>query len=137
MRRPGVSPGVRGFTLLELLVVLTLIGLAIGLVAPAMVRWLGAAQERGWRADLRARIEALPVKVFISGQSLEVGGPELLRDLPGLPADVTLGLDSPLYYSELGVAQGGVLEIRQARRRDRWRVAPVTGEVSLIPAPVP
>jgi general secretion pathway protein G len=136
MGQSGAPRGARGFTLLELLVVLTLIGLAIGLVAPSMVGWLGAAQERGWRADLRARIESLPVRAFIGGEPLALDGPALLRDLPGLPADVTLELDSPLRYSELGVALGGALEIQQGRRRDRWRVAPVTGDVIPVePAP--
>jgi prepilin-type N-terminal cleavage/methylation domain-containing protein len=136
MRMAGAPPRARGFTLLELLVVLTLIGLAVGLVAPSMVRWLGGAQERGWRADLRARIESLPVRAFIGGEALALDGPALLRDLPGLPSDVTLELDSPLRYSELGVALGGALEIQQGRRRDRWRIAPVTGEViAAEPAP--
>jgi general secretion pathway protein G len=37
---------VRGFTLLELLVVLAILGLLIGLVAPAALRQLGSAKEK-------------------------------------------------------------------------------------------
>jgi general secretion pathway protein G len=36
----------RGFTLMELLVVLTILGLLVGLVGPAMMRQLGAAKHR-------------------------------------------------------------------------------------------
>jgi len=36
----------RGFTLLELLVVLVILGLLIGLVAPAVLRQLGSAKEK-------------------------------------------------------------------------------------------
>jgi general secretion pathway protein G len=36
----------RGFTLLELLVVLAILGLIIGLVAPAALRQLGSAKEK-------------------------------------------------------------------------------------------
>jgi general secretion pathway protein G len=38
--------GERGFTLLELLVVLAIIGLLVGLVAPAALRQLGSAKEK-------------------------------------------------------------------------------------------
>jgi general secretion pathway protein G len=45
-QRTPQRPGERGFTLLELLVVLAILGLLIGLVAPAVMRQFGAAKEK-------------------------------------------------------------------------------------------
>lgn len=43
-RYPTRQPGNAGFTILEILVVITIIGLLIGLVAPAALRQLGGAR---------------------------------------------------------------------------------------------
>lgn len=134
MAGPRVSCRPRqGFTLLELLVVLVLLGLLVGLTAPAMLRAANAARLRGVRVDLINMIEALPLRAFAAGQRLTVTAEELQTQLPDWPADWQLRSDHPLRYSAAGVADGAVLVLRQGSEFTaatlRLTVAPVTGDV--------
>jgi prepilin-type N-terminal cleavage/methylation domain-containing protein len=120
----------RGFTLLELLLVLVLVALAAGLVAPAGVRAIEAARERGWRADLLAAVQALPARAFFRGQSIELDADGLRRLVPDAPAGLVLTLDQPLQYAPNGAASGARLELAFAGRPvERWRVQALTGQL--------
>lgn len=119
----------QGFTLLEMLVVLLLLALTTGIVAPRASRWLDAAQERGWRADLKARIEMLPVRAFLSGEAMTLDIRQLTQDLPGQSGGVELRLKAPLRYSASGAAVGGELELVRGDVRERWVIEPISGAV--------
>ena len=123
----------RGFTLLELLVVLTLLGLAAGVVAPRASRWLDAAAERGWKADLKAQIEGLPIRAFLAGTPLVVDAQQLQAALPGRPAGLQIQMKRALRYGATGAAGGGAVEIQTRDAREIWTVRPVTGEVLVSP----
>lgn len=124
---PAVS---RGFTLLELLVVMALVAMMAGVAVPRTVRWFESAQERGWRNDLKARIEQMPVRAFRSGQPLSLDAHALEEGLPGRSGGLVLRLREPLQYGAAGLARGGVVELlRDGRVEVRWRVQPITGKV--------
>lgn len=117
-----------GFTLLEMLVVLSLLALAVGITAPRAVSWLDAARERGWRDDLRAYLESIPVRAFLSGEGRSYVSGDLLKSVPGAP-DVEVRLPEPLVYDERGVASGGTVEFYRGATKEVWRVEPITGRV--------
>lgn len=120
----------RGFTLLELLVVLLLLALASGLVAPWGFRALANAQERGWRNDLLATLQALPAQAFLRGQAMEIDAAGLRQMVPDAPEGIALTLDRPMRYAMNGAAGGGQLTVSFiGRAPERWRVLPLTGEV--------
>jgi general secretion pathway protein G len=124
----------RGFTLLELLVVFALIALASGLAAPAMLRGLEAARERGVAADVQALLEGMPVRAFGQGRALEVDAPALTARLPELPDGWRLSMPQPLRYDANGIAAGGtVLLHAPGKVTARWRVVPLSGRVAREP----
>jgi general secretion pathway protein G len=86
----------RGFTLVELVVVLALVALATGLAAPALVRGLDAARERGVRVDVRVLLEGMPVRAFQTGAGLEIDATALQQLVPELPQGWRLEVDAPL-----------------------------------------
>lgn len=119
----------KGFTLLELLVVMVLLGSIMGLVAPQAGRWLSSVQQRGWRLDLKARIEGLPIQAFLGGSDLAVDAEQLSQRLPGFSGAV-LRTPAPLRYGASGMAQGGRVELLIGETLEIWVVEPVTGKVT-------
>lgn len=62
----------RGFSLLELIVVLVLMGIAVGLVAPAVARNAGAGREQRAMGDLATTLAAARLDAIRSGRDVHV-----------------------------------------------------------------
>jgi len=128
----------RGFTLLELLVVLALVALVTGLVAPGAMRSLAAAEARGAADDARALLEGLPVEAFRDGHAKLLDSTALTaraRSLESWPRGWSLKAEPALQYGPTGVASGGTVQVRDAERvAAMWAVEPVTGRVRRIDA---
>ena len=104
---------VKGFTLLELLLVLVLVGLATGLVAPQLAGRLQAAETRGYLERVDDLLANLPHHARQSQQFQRVGGEELRVRLGDLSDAYVLELPEPLQYDARGLAKGGTVILRQ------------------------
>jgi general secretion pathway protein G len=96
-----------GFTLLELLLVLTLVALLTALVAPRMWHWVEGARLRAGIDGARAELEALPMRAFASARRI---GVDAKGPLP-LPAGWRVELAAPLVYEANGMTAGSRLRI--------------------------
>ena len=97
----------RGFTLLELLLVLVLVALISGLVAPRMLQWVEAARARAGIDKVRADLEAMPRHAFAGAKRINVTTNGALS----LPDGWRLELSNPLVYEANGMTLGGRVRI--------------------------
>lgn len=101
----------RGFTLLELLVVLALIAAVAGLALPNFSRLLDSfASNTAWRA-VEAELGDLSYRAFSSGRALKLDATSAHAHLATLPPDWQLTSAKPLVYRQNGWCEGGQITI--------------------------
>jgi hypothetical protein len=118
-----------------MLVVMALVAMAVGFVAPATLRGLDAARERGLSNDLEALLSGLPLRAFRRGSPFSIDARQLRANLVDLPAEWRLNIkEESLQYGPTGMAAGGEVSL-QAPGRDslRWKVSATTGDVKRLP----
>jgi general secretion pathway protein H len=141
MKSPVAS---RGFTLMEMLVVLVLMSIAVGLVGFALQQGLSSASERRAVGDMVQALRATRVRAIVSGQPArtEFDLRHLTVKAPGkrtqhLPdhLQVTLNTAAELgasveFYPDGGSSGGNLVVVGDAKR---WRIdiAWLTGNVQV------
>ncbi|WP_049723714.1 GspH/FimT family pseudopilin [Gilvimarinus polysaccharolyticus] len=142
---PGAK--LRGFTLLELLIVFSIAGLLLAVSVPASHKMYQSMQYREAVRDVRRALEAARYKAMISGQAAQVSinprekrigyGNGESRDLPDfvtleVEAAQELMLDSDTavirFYSD-GSSTGGTVNIGRNNRWVRLHVGWLLGRV--------
>ncbi|WP_312513493.1 prepilin-type N-terminal cleavage/methylation domain-containing protein [Stutzerimonas nitrititolerans] len=117
MNRPA-----RGFTLLELLVVLSLIGLIAGIVAPRFINLGDKLSLKNQRLEVRQKVNGLPLLALRSGTTLQI-------DSKGAPLQLPDGWHitarTPVLYQSNGSCLGGEIEVWQGdNKRDSILLQP-------------
>ncbi len=147
--RPGLA---RGFTLIELVVTLFLLGLAAAVVAPSLGRSIEVIRSRaevsGMAAYLRAAREqaitsGLPLEVRLLPESqtlvITVAGEEAVRSSRGFTTLVAIQPEPPtatsIVFHPQGLSSGGLFRIwAPGQRQYLVTVDALTGRVSYRPA---
>lgn len=111
----------RGFTLLELLLVLALAATAATLVLPSTFTALRAADERQHVAQVEAMLTRLPHESAIHREPRQWTATALMARLPDRSAPWQLRLDAPLHFDARGLTAGGRVQLWQGERvAQRW-----------------
>lgn len=115
MRTSAIFPGNNkpdrpsaGFTLLELVVALAVMGLAMALVAPSGMRMVASWQERDEVHSVLREIAAIPAKVRRDKAAVTLDSStsaEKVHELIPLPAGWEMELDQPLKIHASGACE--------------------------------
>jgi prepilin-type N-terminal cleavage/methylation domain-containing protein len=116
----------RGFSLLEMLVVLVILGMAAALVAPPLARTVERVRESGEREDIARRLGALPAQVRSEGRARAwAAGDALAAPAAAWPEGWRVVAVTPLRIGANGFCAGADVQAAGPSRVHRLRlVAP-------------
>ena len=122
----GGAARAAGFTLLEMIVVLAVLGLATALVAPAALRSIDSWRRQAELDSLLDQIRALPGNARARGAPILLNDEALRAKAPPLrvAADWSLSVPAPWQVNANGVCEGGEIAIGNRHGRRTITVAP-------------
>lgn len=124
--KPVWAPLARGFTLLELLLVLALLATVTAMIVPNLVKVLAAVKTSTDRADIVRLVESLPLKARKAGHEIRVAVGEPLPLLEGgqLPTGWRVTAVGPIRVSARGYCnEAAVRVVDPEGHPETWKVA--------------
>ncbi|MBN8505280.1 MAG: prepilin-type N-terminal cleavage/methylation domain-containing protein [Burkholderiales bacterium] len=106
----------RGFTLLELLLVLVLAATAATLVLPSAFSALRAAEERKLLVEVESLLTRLPTEAAMRREPSQWQALALMARVPDWPSSWQLRLESPLAMDARGMSGGGRVQLWHGER---------------------
>ena len=106
-----------GFTLLEILVVLTIVGLLAGVALPQLRKMATSVERSSQRTNIKSAIEGLGYQAFVTGKPISLTAKGTPPESTGsdhplqLPSGWQIQILRPIRYAINGACSGGEISI--------------------------
>jgi prepilin-type N-terminal cleavage/methylation domain-containing protein len=119
------APRARGFTLLELLIVLALISMVAAMVAPRLQRTYDAVARSGNRAEAVRQVERLPLIARDRGRAIVVPAddPAALATLLSLPEGWQARAVGPIRIEANGLCHAAKIRMQGDGAAEVWELS--------------
>lgn len=132
-------PRLQGFTLIEMLAVLTLAAMMAGIALPAMQKWFDSVSQRAQLTEVAMQFQRLAWRTALLSQTItltkaswqeKLGDGEPALDLPEGWSIVS---DQPVTFFHGGVCGGGSVDLAGPQERKvRLQISPVSCDVNIV-----
>ena len=117
----------QGYTLLELLLVLTLLGLLSVLVLPQIFTMVQSNQRADQRQDVLLQVAGLGYQCYKTGIGYQLGGKSSRLDHSGLlelPPGWRIESDTVIHYHANGICEGGRFTLHYPGGTEVYQLTP-------------
>jgi len=104
-----VSTANNGFSLIEMIVVLVLLGLVSGMAVPRLTKLFDSLQTQNQINDIKNTIQGAPLDAYINGHSLNLS--EYLQQSAVVPDGWELAFPQPILIKANGICLGGDMRL--------------------------
>jgi len=101
----------QGFTLIEMVVALTIVVLLAGIAGPAAWRTLNSFRHHGEHSRLLARLGELRFEAFRTGRGFVLSDDTVAERLGPIPDGWSVRVPTPISYDFIGRCSGGIVEL--------------------------
>ncbi|MFZ6672746.1 pilus assembly FimT family protein [Undibacterium sp. Xuan67W] len=129
----------RGFTLIEMVAVLTLAAVMAGVAVPAMQRWFDSISERAQLTEISIQFQRLASRAALLSETVKLSKLNWTSKLGdgstmlSLPDGWSIVNEKPVTFFHSGVCEGGVVELTGPQaRKVKLNIASVSCDVSVI-----